>query len=447
KEYKKVAERLGWRARALRKRKGVNNTLFFFESLTAKNGDFWDCDNDLLAVENGVVDLRTGKLRNGRPTDYMRLYAPTEWRGVDEPAPRWDTFINEVMGDDEETGAYLLRLLGYAISGHTIEHKLPFFIGDEGSNGKSKLFNALRSVLGDSNSGYVRMLNKEVILKSRANDGGASPHIHMMRGARLGLLSETSEGERLDLGQMKQITGGDAITSRKLYGDPVTWENHCQLLMVTNHLPHGDADDSASWRRLTVIPFEQKFVENPKPNTNERKMDKRLDEVLRAEASGILAALVRAGIEWRATGLQPSKAARARVRAYRMQEDTLQTFIDDCLVISGDDSFIEARDIYKTYATWSKEGGMKAMSSNAFGRKFGKRFERQRPSGVTVYLGVKLKALGRDILAAAEAGKGGGMVTTAEDDEQTNVSFPPTSLSSPVNTTVGESKPIVAISS
>lgn len=59
--------------------KGVNARIKFtlanLEPLITKP-DVWDKDPWLLGVTNGVVDLRTGEHRAGRPTDYMRQACP-----------------------------------------------------------------------------------------------------------------------------------------------------------------------------------------------------------------------------------------------------------------------------------------------------------------------------------------------------------------------------------
>jgi len=39
----------------------------------------------LLAVSNGVLDLRTGLCREGEPSDYIRTVSPTEWTGIETP--------------------------------------------------------------------------------------------------------------------------------------------------------------------------------------------------------------------------------------------------------------------------------------------------------------------------------------------------------------------------
>jgi hypothetical protein len=130
----KMIDLLQERAKKLRGVSRVNNVLTFTQELLGIKGSEWDADPWLLGVENGVLDLRTGHLRNGKPDDYIRTLAPTAWRGLDAPAPRWHRFISEIMSDEADRVAFLQRLLGYAVNGTTKEHVLAVCVGARGRN-------------------------------------------------------------------------------------------------------------------------------------------------------------------------------------------------------------------------------------------------------------------------------------------------------------------------
>ena len=69
------------------------------------------------------------------------------------------------------------------------------------------------------------------------------------------VVTESDKGRRLAEATMKRLTGGDPITARRLYGQPVTFDPSHTAVMVTNHLPVVSGDDPASWRRILVTPF------------------------------------------------------------------------------------------------------------------------------------------------------------------------------------------------
>src|SRR5438552_2038850 len=111
----------------------------------ADGGKDWDATAGLLGVPNGVVDLRTGELRDGRRNDRITKQAGVEY-DPDAICPRWDAFVREVL-DDEATAEYVHRLAGYSLTGEASEDKLVFLMGI-GGNGKTTLLNVLRLIAG-----------------------------------------------------------------------------------------------------------------------------------------------------------------------------------------------------------------------------------------------------------------------------------------------------------
>ena len=85
-------------------------------SLAIQGGE-WDRDPWLLGVENGVIDLRTGELRRGKPADYIRTVARTSFLGLYYPAPTWERALSEIFSDNPEVTPYIQKLLGYGITG------------------------------------------------------------------------------------------------------------------------------------------------------------------------------------------------------------------------------------------------------------------------------------------------------------------------------------------
>ncbi len=222
--YKVIAEQMSAlqkRARDLRSAKRNANVLRFVESEMGITSDIWDTDPWLLAVPNGVLDLRTGTCRDGEPGDYIRTVAPTEWTGLDTPCPRFQQFLHEVFADKpdgDELIAFLHRLLGYCLTGLTTPHVFPILYGPEGRNGKDTLLGILKAVLG----ALVGAIGNDVfIAQDKLRVGGAAtPHLSALQGKRLAWGSETRQGDRLNVAQLKQLTGGG--TSRRVRPMPGT---------------------------------------------------------------------------------------------------------------------------------------------------------------------------------------------------------------------------------
>ncbi len=81
----------------------------------------------LFPCANAVVDLRTGLDRPGRPEDYLTKASAIEWKGIDEPCPNWDAFLQAILDEDQDVVEFLHRVLGYSITGLNMERISLFF--------------------------------------------------------------------------------------------------------------------------------------------------------------------------------------------------------------------------------------------------------------------------------------------------------------------------------
>jgi putative DNA primase/helicase len=377
------------RAFALRSKRRADNVLSIAQNQPglALAGDEWDADPWLLGVSNGVIDLRTGEFRAGRPIDYIRSNAPHKWMGIDAPAPRFEKFMLEIFNQDQNMVDFMQRLLGYGISGSTEEHVLPILYGPDGRNGKSTLLETLGSVLGDE---LAISSQSDAIMDVGTRGDGPRPFVFALQGKRLVWTSESNEGRRLNAGLVKQLTGGDRLNVRTLHSKPIQFKPSHLLMIITNHRPHINADDAAIWDRVYLIPFDQRFVDNPIKH-NEKKAEKNLKEKLENEAPGILAWLVRGCLAWQREGLNAPEKIKAATEEYQLEEDTIGQFILECCE-TGPNMSVKGAKLYDAYKTWATEGGDKPMSKNAFGQRMKKRFGLVPPKNFVNYGGIGLRS-------------------------------------------------------
>ena len=166
------------------------------QSPLAIRGDEIDAQPWSFAVANGVIDLRTGVPRPGRPDDYLMKSSPVEWQDIDAPCPTWERFVKEVMDDDQEVADFLRRAFGYGITGLSTEHVFIVFHG-RGRNGKGIMTEIIQEVLGgrDASSALAGPVQSEMRLdQGKRSVAGPSPDIMALRGLRLAFASETDEG-------------------------------------------------------------------------------------------------------------------------------------------------------------------------------------------------------------------------------------------------------------
>jgi putative DNA primase/helicase len=308
----------------------------------------------LLCVSNGVVDLRTGRLREARPEDLITKQAPV----VSDPrarAPMWDAFIKRIFDEDQNLIAFLRRAVGYTLTGETMEKCLFFLYGPEGDNGKSTFIETLRALLGE----YATKTRAEVLMRSISPHKGATPEVVALRGARLVVASELSDRQRFDEAFLKDLTGGiDTIAGRNLYKGPIQFRPTAKFWLYGNHRPQMRSDDDAAWRRIYLVPFQ---IRIPRA-----EQDRALPEKLRGELPGILNwALAGLSEFQRMGGLRPPEKVLAAVAEYRSEQDTHGQFFGERCSKEG-----SAREIlsvvYDDYKSWGARAGQGYLSKLKF---------------------------------------------------------------------------------
>jgi P4 family phage/plasmid primase-like protien len=338
-------------------------------------GDEWDADPWLFAVQNGVLDLRTSELRQGLPEDYIRTAAPTVWKGLHEPCPRWEQFVSEVMNDEVDRVNFLQRILGYSLNGTTTEHVLVILVGPRGRNGKGTLCETVLQVMGK----YAATVSTDVVVGNDRwrSPGSAQPHLRDLMGKRFATCSET-EGDgnaHLTVAQVKNVTGGDTIKARRLHENLVEFAPSHTLFLQTNRKPHAPADDDALWERVKVIEFRTRFIDNPQ-ESDERPRDPDLGKKLTQEHSGILAWIVRGHHGWQNHGLQTPDSVKLARDTYR-KEESIVPFLDACCY---EDVSVksESTALYEAYKRWCASRGYRIQTQRWFGEQLRDRYERGR---------------------------------------------------------------------
>jgi putative DNA primase/helicase len=113
----------------------------------------------------------------------------------------------------------------------------------------STFLEALRHVFGD----FSQTADFGSFLFS--NGQSVRNDLAKLNGARFVTANESDSGKRLDETVVKQMTGGDTITARFLYGEHFEFTPQFKLWLGTNHKPTIRGQDEGVWRRIRLIPF------------------------------------------------------------------------------------------------------------------------------------------------------------------------------------------------
>jgi len=77
--------------------------------------------------------------------------------------------------------------------------------------------------------------------------------------ARLAVAAETEGSVKLAEASVKELTGGDRLSARRLYENPWHFNPTHSLWLQTNHLPEIAGTDEGIWRRVRVMRWPEHF--------------------------------------------------------------------------------------------------------------------------------------------------------------------------------------------
>ncbi len=324
-------------------------------------------DLQLGTTDGKVIDLTTGQARDQIPADYITKAVGCHY----DPAATCPTFLTFLDGlfrgdegaededDDQGRIGYLHRWAGYALTGQTKEQQFCFAHGT-GANGKSVLYGVLQELGGS----YCVQSQPEAFMLKQSGEG-ATPLLARLQGARLVIAPETEDGQRLAESTVKQLTGGDVIVARPIYGHPIEFKPKFKLVIVGNHKPQIRGDDHGIWRRVHLLPFKRIFEEH--------EQDKSLPEKLRKELPGILNWAIQGCLMWQRAGtLALPEIMKREVQEYKSEMDLIaQWLADECEV--GPEKQELVSTAYASFGRWCKQNGNAAFSNRRFSQKLTER--------------------------------------------------------------------------
>lgn len=337
----------------------------------------FDADPWLLNCLNGTLDLRTQTFRAHRADDMITRLAPVTY-DPSAVCPRWESFVQQVTAVPEtvqlhmdgqsdpsqEKLDYLQKAVGYALTGDTSRECMFILYGKSTRNGKSTFLETISRMLGD----YAAAIHPET-LAARTRDAGApSEDLARLRGKRFVTVAEPENSHQFNASFVKRVTGNDTMSARFLHENSFQYVPQFKIFMNTNHRPAVADDTLFRSGRLKLIPFERHFAEG--------QQDKNLKtffarpENLSAVLNWCLAGLRRLQLE----GLWEPPCIREAVAGYRLENDWLNQFMQECL--SPDETArVRMKQVYAAYAEWSRQNGLQAVNSIAFRKMLGERAE------------------------------------------------------------------------
>jgi P4 family phage/plasmid primase-like protien len=225
----------------------------------------------LINLSNGVLDIRNRILEKHTPELNFQYKLPYNY----EPGAKcdtWDELLKIITCERKHLIDIIEEYLGYILLGGPYQFNQMLVLSGLGSNGKSSLINAIKTVVGENNYSAISIssLDKRPFIAAG------------LAGKLVNFSEEEPVTVFADTGPLKRITGNAPMYVENKFEKGYNMTNRAKVIMSYNTIPHLGDTSTGMKRRLLVIPFDLNFEVNP-----EKKIQN-LDAKIKSEVPGIL---------------------------------------------------------------------------------------------------------------------------------------------------------------
>ncbi len=324
----------------------INSIMGFLSNYVDIEPKKLDKQVGLLNLENGILDMDTGELLEHDPKYKITKIARAEYDP--EASSKFHEELFNKWFPDAELRAYVIRALGMTIAGVTDEQVFFFGYDARGKNGKTTLSAVILQLLNDYG---LRTSINAFQSDPKATGSSLTPWLVDFRGARMVVTNETSDATQLDAPLLKGITGGEGININPKNRPAYHVEAKCNIWIFGNKEPKVDDTTDALWRRVQLIPFENRITDDeliPMPE---------ILRLSREESSGLVNLLLAGYRDYKEQGLNPPKKIVQATEAYRLSQDDLTRFIyQECKV--SPKNIVDKRTLYDGFMSFRRAEGI-----------------------------------------------------------------------------------------
>jgi len=312
---------------------------------------------------NCAFDLRTNQKVETKREDFITQTTGYEYiEPTDEMVEEVARLIESIFPNSEKRRFYM-SVLRTGMIGLPIENLV--FATGSGGNGKGLLNDNFSIMLGDD---YYYKGDKKTLTEPIKQ--GANPEVANINKKRTVVFSEPEQNSKIQVGTMKELTGGGVINARGLYEK----DTRCHLLLTpimeynltAKPTLSGDIDDAIT-RRLRVCEFDQKFKmrkdgiledgcqeANPYYKTPEFKMNYRC-------------AFFKYLLRYNDTELyEPEIIKQETMRYFFGADDFIGWFEENYELTEDETDFVLLKDMLDLYKSDMKGRDKKTMTRKAF---------------------------------------------------------------------------------
>jgi putative DNA primase/helicase len=348
----------------------------------------------LISVRNGIFHLEDSILLPHSLGFFTQNSLPFAYN-ESATCPTWDTFLQSVWPDDQQSIDTLQEMFGYILSGDTRQQKFFNIIGPRRS-GKGTINKVLVALLGQHNTVAPE-------LGELCDTFGLQPWL----GKLLASFTDARAPERnrsAVVSQLLRIVGGDTITVNRKNKE--AWNGYLptRLVIYSNEVLQLTENSNALTGRMIVLKMTRSFF-NKEDTELAFKLEQELGGIFNWAMEGLRRRIARGG-----HFLQPT-SGKEYLDLMSELGNPLAVFADAALDFDPL-AMTRKEDVFACYKHWALKKSMSPGTEQAFKRRFLAATQEQfvkseeiRKDGerVSVYLGVSLKPKAQKYIDSIES--------------------------------------------
>lgn len=325
----------------------INSILALLKAQVFVPDKEWNARPDLLAFDDGVLNLITREFGPHKPEYYLTSKLPYAY----DPSATSDTWSSFLAETAPEAADFLQEFAGYCLTTETRYETAVWLYGPPGG-GKSTFVEGMMAMLGHR----ATVLGLADIENSRFG-------LTSLPGKTLAISTEQPSHFIKSPHLLNAIISGEPINVDRKFRDMITIVPRCKLLWAMNDLPRIDERGSGLFRRVKLVQFPAIPIERRNPRVKEEIAKSGM-----AITNWALEGLDR--LNKRGRFLIPAAVEEA-TDLYRLENDIPQLFVNECCDI-GEEYKVQSSHLYSAYSKWCTVNGHKPVSSTRFAGEMGR---------------------------------------------------------------------------
>lgn len=348
-----------------------------------------DRNPNILSFTNGLYDLEKLEFRGILPTDYVSVTTGYEYNARPNSSIRTDIkmFLYSLF-ENADTAEYLLSILASCLLGNNKFQEFYVFTGS-GGNGKSLLTLLLKNIFG----GYYMSVDASLLTKPVERRDQPIPALVDARTSRMLVSSEPESTDKLQVGLLKKISGGDAIEARTLHSKHIfKYSAMFKLIVLANDIPALNKIDGGIQRRMRVLRFPFAFKRKEEISESFHRLAVLdLENIVKQVSwrDEMLLLLLEKYAEVRNLKAAPTCASvQEQSKDYIDENNPLKAWLEQHYTFGGE-SYISQRDLKRQYLC---DTGVEGIEDRKFGQLLGfNGITKKRMNCGMVYTGITRK--------------------------------------------------------